>query len=91
MSFTAGVILWKLPETANKPLPEDLSDLEEKVKDSRAIIVTPLSEDKVKLLEADISEQHQQMVEDGVEVWYHRDNTGISDNTCDNGGTGGIS
>ena len=69
MSFTAGVISWKLPETANKPLPEDLSDLEEKVKDSRVIMVTPLSEDKVKLLEADITEKHQQMVEDGVEVW----------------------
>ena len=67
MSFTAGVISWKLPETANKPLPEDLSDLEEKVKD-RVVMVTPLSEDKVKLLEADISEKHQQMVEDGVEV-----------------------
>ena len=81
MSFTAGVISWKLPETANKPLPEDLSDLEEKVKDSRVMMVTPLSEDKVKLLEADISEKHQQMVEDGVEVWYHGDNTGFSNIT----------
>ena len=67
MSFTAGVISWKLPETANKPLPEDLSDLEEKVKD-KVVMVTPLSEDKVKLLEADISEKYQQMMEDGVEV-----------------------
>ena len=67
MSFSAGVISWKLPETANKPLPEDLSDLEEKVKD-KVVMVTPLSDDKVKLLEADISEKHQQMIDDGVEV-----------------------
>ena len=67
MSFSAGVISWKLPETANKPLPEDLSDLEEKVKD-KGFSVTPLSEDKVRLLEADISQKHQQMVDDDVEL-----------------------
>ena len=69
LSFTAGVISWKLPETANKPLPEDLSDLD-KDADFRDTQVHVLSEDRVKLLEGSIEENALDWaeVEEGMEV-----------------------
>ena len=60
MAFSAGLISLRLPETANQPMPETMEDLERKDE----MRITPLSEDKVKLLESDILQHEKEHLDD---------------------------